>query len=140
MLSNARCRAEGRSRRRTRSNPPSPRASARGIQRGQWSASMVAMELSLDAGARTRKTPRMAARTIPGLVRVRVSDIRPSPENESLYRPVLATDPAIRALAASIAEHGLLQPLTISMDRYLISGHRRLMASRLAGLEKVPCD
>lgn len=46
-------------------------------------------------------------------------------------------------LAASIREHGILQPLVVSHDLFsgnyiLIAGERRLRAARLAGLEKVP--
>lgn len=45
-------------------------------------------------------------------------------------------------LAESIKIHGILQPLSVrrSGNRYeLISGERRLRASRLAGLTEVPC-
>ena len=45
-------------------------------------------------------------------------------------------------LAESIKIHGILQPLSVrrSGSRYeLISGERRLRASRLAGLTEVPC-
>ncbi len=56
-----------------------------------------------------------------GLVRKRISAIRPSPENDQLYRPITAEDPDIQALAASIGEHGLLDPssllLTIGSSR-----------------------
>ncbi len=49
---------------------------------------------------------------------------------------------ALRELADSIMEQGIIQPLTVrkmGYDRYqLISGERRLRASRLAGLTHVP--
>lgn len=49
---------------------------------------------------------------------------------------------AINELAASIKNHGIIQPLTIrklSNDDYqLISGERRLRAAKIAGLKKVP--
>ena len=46
-------------------------------------------------------------------------------------------------LAASILEHGILQPLLVTQDEQtgdytLISGERRLMAARQAGLELIP--
>lgn len=50
---------------------------------------------------------------------------------------------SLRALAQSIAENGILQPLTvrrISQSEFeLIAGERRLRASVMAGLVRVPC-
>ena len=52
-------------------------------------------------------------------------------------------DEGLRALAQSISENGILQPLTVrkaSQNEYeLIAGERRLRASVMAGLTKVPC-
>ena len=48
---------------------------------------------------------------------------------------------ALRELAASIREHGVLQPVLVTetLDGYqLIAGERRVRAARLAGLERVP--
>ncbi len=49
---------------------------------------------------------------------------------------------ALEELSKSIAEHGIIQPLTVrklGRDRYqLISGERRFRASQLAGLTEVP--
>lgn len=51
-------------------------------------------------------------------------------------------DAALRELAASVQEYGVLNPLTVrplSEGRYeLIAGERRLRAARLAGLTNVP--
>jgi hypothetical protein len=66
-------------------------------------------------------------------------EIRPAPENELVYRPVTLDDPEIHALAESIIEHGLKEPIVITKDLYILSGHRRQAASRLAGLRKIPC-
>ena len=74
--------------------------------------------------------------------------------NRVIYLPVdaLAPNPAqprkdfsregLEELAASIAEHGILQPLSVrrlGTGYELVSGERRLRAARLAGLEEVPC-
>ncbi|MBU1368495.1 MAG: ParB/RepB/Spo0J family partition protein [Bacteroidetes bacterium] len=51
-------------------------------------------------------------------------------------------DMALRELAASIKSQGVIQPVTVrklGYDKYqLISGERRLRASKLAGLETIP--
>ena len=52
-------------------------------------------------------------------------------------------DESLEELAASIREHGILQPLIVTADAVtgqisLIAGERRLRAARLAGLQQVP--
>lgn len=65
--------------------------------------------------------------------------IRP---NKSQPRHVFNED-ELAALSRSISENGVLQPITvrrISATEYeLIAGERRLRASALAGLKKIPC-
>jgi hypothetical protein len=65
--------------------------------------------------------------------------ISPSPENEKLYKPVSCNDPDIIALAKSIEEFGLREPLVITKDDFIVSGHRRRVAAWLAGLREAPC-
>jgi ParB-like chromosome segregation protein Spo0J len=64
--------------------------------------------------------------------------LRPAPENDAIYRPICADDPDIQKLAASIGEHGILEPLVVSRDGFILSGHRRHFAASLAGLSTVP--
>jgi ParB family chromosome partitioning protein len=73
-----------------------------------------------------------------GLTQVPVSAITPNP-----MQPRTALDPdALAELAASIREHGLIQPLIVTQqgpERFqLIAGERRWQAARLAGLPTVP--
>ncbi len=68
-----------------------------------------------------------------------VGSILPNPA-----QPRQVFDPAaLEALAASIRENGILQPLTVRRrgeDRWeLVAGERRLRAAKLAGLSNVPC-
>jgi hypothetical protein len=65
--------------------------------------------------------------------------IRPSPENDRLYRPIDPGDPEIVALAESIRLVGVREPLVLTKDDYIVSGHRRYAGARMAGLIKVPC-
>lgn len=51
------------------------------------------------------------------------------------------SEEAIEALAASIKEHGVLQPIVVTKEdgKYkIVAGERRWRASKLAGLKKIP--
>ena len=78
----------------------------------------------------------------PGVEAVDVDLITPNP-----HQPRTSLDPTLlNELAASIKEHGVIQPLIVSvksspdgMPTYqLIAGERRLNAARIAGLNRVP--
>jgi len=68
---------------------------------------------------------------------VAINSIRPTPENWGLYRRPEA-DSEIPKLAESIRQDGIRDPLHVSQDRFIISGHRRHAAAKLAGLTLVP--
>ena len=72
------------------------------------------------------------------VVRWDINRIKVSPENAELYRPVKPSDPTVQGLARSIEKFGVLEPLVISRDGYLMSGEQRLVAAKLAGLKAVP--
>src|SRR5262249_21415227 len=57
------------------------------------------------------------------MVRKRVSSLKPSPENEKLYDA--KDDEELADLAESIRTKGLLQHLVITLDNFIVSGHRR---------------
>lgn len=81
---------------------------------------------------------RKAAPKLTEVNEIPLHEIKPSPENDKLYRPVSPDDPEIVGLAQSIEEHGMREPLVLSRDRYIISGHRRYVAAQVAGLNAVP--
>ena len=61
------------------------------------------------------------------IIEVAISELRPNP-----YQPRKVFDSeALSDLASSIKEHGVFQPI-------IVKGERRVRASKLAGLEKVP--
>jgi ParB family chromosome partitioning protein len=75
--------------------------------------------------------------TAPGVIQVPLSAITPNPHQPR--SPIRDQD--LVELAASIEEHGVIQPLIVAQaaDGYqLIAGERRWRASRLAGLSLVP--
>ena len=68
-----------------------------------------------------------------------IDELRPAPENDLLYRPIDPADPDVQELAASIRAYGVKEPLVVSKDGFLLSGHRRHVAAKLAGVTQVPC-
>jgi ParB family transcriptional regulator, chromosome partitioning protein len=90
-----------------------------------------------NVGAAT-ETP---ADTPSGILEIPVTDIIPNPRQP---RGVIDTT-ALNELAASIREHGLIQPLIVTRARVtdrvpyqLIAGERRWRAAQIAGLTAVP--
>lgn len=68
-----------------------------------------------------------------------IGSIHETSENWSIYRKPPLTDPTFVELCNSIRESGINTPLEISSDRYIISGHRRLLAAKQCGVSKIPC-
>lgn len=67
-----------------------------------------------------------------------IDSIRPNPGQPRRY----FSPEGLQELAASIAAHGILQPLSVRRVEggyELISGERRLRSAQLAGLAEVPC-
>lgn len=64
---------------------------------------------------------------------MQINSLRPHPLNETIYG-----DRADADLIASVKAKGVLNPILISQDNLIISGHRRWGAAIAAGLETVP--
>jgi ParB family transcriptional regulator, chromosome partitioning protein len=72
-----------------------------------------------------------------GSVEIPISRVRPNPRQP---RQRIGQE-ELETLAASIVAHGVLQPILVieTIDGYqLVAGERRLRASQLAGLERIP--
>ena len=71
------------------------------------------------------------------IIDINLSELRVNP-----YQPrKVFNDEALRDLSESIKEHGVFQPIIVkkSIKGYeIIAGERRVRASRMAGLEKIP--
>jgi ParB-like chromosome segregation protein Spo0J len=69
------------------------------------------------------------------LVQIRsIDSIWPSPENDKVYNPSDVTE-----LVADIKKRGQLDPIVITRDGYILSGHRRYAACKRAGLKTIKC-
>jgi len=111
-------------------------AQTRGLGRGLSAliplAGSVATDGAEDQGRAGKQT---------GILRVPVSDIMPNPRQP---RTTMADDD-LAELAASIRQHGVIQPLIVAHARptdpapyCLVAGERRWRAAQLAGLTEVP--
>lgn len=70
---------------------------------------------------------------------VPIEQLKPSPENEEIYGPInFDTDPALQSTVDSIERLGLEEPIIVTADKYILSGHRRFVAVQHLGWEEVP--
>ena len=73
------------------------------------------------------------------ITRIKISSISPNP-----FQPRLDFDKEpLLELSNSIKEHGIIQPITVRKigrnEFQIISGERRYQASKLAGIDELPC-
>ncbi|MCE9555996.1 MAG: ParB N-terminal domain-containing protein [Planctomycetes bacterium] len=69
---------------------------------------------------------------------VAVDYAKPAPENKLLYQEIREDDPATIDLANSLIHDGFLEPPVITRDGYILSGHRRHVAAKVAKLKTIP--
>jgi len=67
-----------------------------------------------------------------------VINIKTAAENDLIYDRFGIDNEDDYALMDSIRQHGIREPLTITSDGYVVSGHRRLAAAKRIGLKEVP--
>lgn len=83
-------------------------------------------------------TPTQQSKPMTEMAEVALSAIEPNP----LQPRTMFDDEALQELSASIAQLGVIQPITLKpngKDKYIIiSGERRWRAAQLAGLETIP--
>ena len=68
-----------------------------------------------------------------------LSEIRPSPENDEIYGAIDPDDPEIIALGESIKQNGLQEEPIVTLDGYILSGHRRYAAVKRLGWPRISC-
>ena len=89
--------------------------------------------------AATKKAEKQETSDGQGVLRLKIRDIEPNPDQP---RKVFDKD-KLEALAASIREHGLIQPVLVKAETSgmytIIAGERRWRAAKLAGLTEIPC-
>jgi ParB/Sulfiredoxin domain len=95
-------------------------------------------------GAHRKMSPRRAKRpkigSCPNFAVVPLSRLTPAELNDRIYKPVQSTDTGMAELAESIRQDGLKQRIVTTRDFVFLSGHRRRVASEIAGLTEVPVE
>jgi len=66
------------------------------------------------------------------------SNLQPHPKNAEIYGDTDDVDDLDETFKESVAEKGVLEPLVITNGKEIVSGHRRWLAARDAGLDEVP--
>ncbi|MBA4063632.1 MAG: hypothetical protein C0501_07950 [Isosphaera sp.] len=78
------------------------------------------------------------------IILVPLASVRPSPENDALYGAVHPDAPGFREFARGIGEtvrlHGVraVDPIVLTADNVVVSGHRRRLAFQVLGVDPVP--
>ena len=67
------------------------------------------------------------------IIEMSIDDLKPYENNPRKNRA------AIKDVAASIREFGFKVPIVVDSDNVIVAGHTRYEASKLLGLETVPC-
>jgi len=65
-------------------------------------------------------------------------ELEPHPKNREIYGDTTDADELPDTFVESIEEKGVLEPLVITDGKQIISGHRRWVAAKAAGLNSVP--
>jgi len=65
-------------------------------------------------------------------------ELQPHPKNTEIYGDTDDVDDLDATFKESVAEKGVLEPLVITNGKEIISGHRRWLAAKEAGLRSVP--
>ena len=94
---------------------------------------------ALIPGDDSKESSPAGSRSAQGVLQIPIEKIRSNPQQP---RTVMDEEKLLE-LAASIREHGIIQPLVVSPasdsdDYILVAGERRLLAAGLAGLKLVP--
>ncbi|MCL5733147.1 MAG: ParB/RepB/Spo0J family partition protein [Patescibacteria group bacterium] len=122
-------------------NPPQPQYSVE----IDYKKEVFTKEEPLGGGNNNPPQPASREQKSDYVFQIEVEKIRPNPEQPRKE----FDEESLRNLAVSIREFGIIQPLVVSkvevetengQDVFyqLIAGHRRLLASKIAGLERVP--
>lgn len=112
---------------------------SRGLGRGFDALIPTQIDVEFDPTADVVKTPEGTDKRVAAdeVLQLDVAIISPNP-----HQPRLDFDPtALDELAASIKEHGVMQPVVVieaKGEYQLVAGERRLRASKLAGKKTIP--
>lgn len=116
-----------------------PSSSKRGLGRGFDSLIPTQIDVEFDPTAEVVRTPEGTDKRVAAdeVMQLEVGIVSPNP-----HQPRTVFDEgALAELAASIKEHGVMQPIVVVEEKgeyQLVAGERRLRASKLAGKKTIP--
>lgn len=90
---------------------------------GQEKAQVVQSRLAWEPGDITQVSP---------------DELAPHPKNREIYGDTSDVQSLQDTFVESVAEKGVLEPVVITRDKTLISGHRRWLAAQANGLDTIP--
>jgi hypothetical protein len=87
-----------------------------------------------------RASKMSAATAVKDIRWISIDDIHPAPENDRIYGPINPDDPKNQQMVSEMREEGKCRTLlTVTCDGFLMDGHRRRQAAKLAGLKRLQC-
>jgi hypothetical protein len=95
----------------------------------------VAKKLKNSLRNGTPKGRRVENGTSPEIFRVPVTDVKPATVNDVVYGVTDPNDPSLDELARLIDSEGQLEPVVLTLDNVLLSGHRRRAVAVRLGWE-----
>jgi hypothetical protein len=87
---------------------------------------------------RSVKSRNQTSPVLENVTEVAIDSVFPSPENDDIYGAIDTNELEQVMLARDIAANGIHEPIIVSADGFIVSGHRRYAAARRVRLKKIP--
>lgn len=69
---------------------------------------------------------------------LKIEDLKPHPRNDEFFDDM--TGEKWKEFLESVKSRGIIEPIVITQNKVIVSGHQRVRACKELGIDKVPCD